>query len=145
MPVFLDSKAAICMARNEKGTERKCHIARRFLYAQHETKAGHASLFHISKQINPADVGTKNLSSTASKRKLSLVGVPIDEQGLIKGGCKRTDSNSDPAHDSTETKTKCSNGDHVPPVLTMTGDHDQPQLARCALARNMYDQPIVPT
>jgi hypothetical protein len=58
--------------------------------------------------------------------------------------CKRTDSNSDPAHDSTETETKCSNGDHVPPVLTMTGDHDQPQLARCALARTCMINPFSP-
>jgi hypothetical protein len=78
VPVFSDRSAAITISRNERGTHRTRHIARRYLYCCQANIAGDVQLLHISGDKHQlADLGTKNVPAFDSAYKLSIVEVPL--------------------------------------------------------------------
>ncbi len=63
MPMFIDSSSAIAMSRNSRDTRQTRHIRRRYHYVRYAVANGDATPYKIPGELNPADVGTKNLSA----------------------------------------------------------------------------------
>ena len=62
--LFTDSASAICMMNNNKDTKRTRHIERRIHFIRHAQQQGLFVPYKIAGELNPADVGTKNLRET---------------------------------------------------------------------------------
>jgi hypothetical protein len=75
IPILSDSSSAIAIASNEKETKRTKHIERRWQYIKYACLAAKAVLYHVDKDYNLADVGTKNLPHSSAKMKLSMMEV----------------------------------------------------------------------
>ena len=61
VPFFTDSESALAMGNSIKDTKRTRHIQRRIHYVRDGVASGAFEGHHIEGEVNPADVGTKNL------------------------------------------------------------------------------------
>ena len=60
--IFLDSKSAICMAKNGKDTKHTSHIARRMNLVRNGEKCKMKKIDWCEGGLQLADIGTKNVS-----------------------------------------------------------------------------------
>ena len=63
IPLFCDSQSALTIGENNKDTKRTRHIQRRVHYVRDNIASGNFEGHKIPGEFNPADVGTKNLTS----------------------------------------------------------------------------------
>jgi hypothetical protein len=85
VPIFTDSQATIDIARNDRGTSRTRHMARRQLFVRSFVRNGSALLLHIGgKRFQVADIGTKgDIVPDEFEYKLSIVEAPSSFDGAI--------------------------------------------------------------
>ena len=60
--IVLDSKSAICMAKNGKDTKHTRHIARRMHFLRNGKNCKMQKIYWCEGSLQLADIGTKNLS-----------------------------------------------------------------------------------
>ena len=60
--IFLDSKSAMCMAKNVKDTKHTIHIARRMQFVRNGEKCKMHKTYWCEGGVKLADIGTKNVS-----------------------------------------------------------------------------------
>lgn len=77
LPVFVDNSAAIAISSSERASAKTRHIARRHLFCREMHLSGAVNILHLSRDLQPSDVGTKNLSHAESAFKLSLLTAPL--------------------------------------------------------------------
>ena len=77
VPMFVDSKSAIAMMNHEKINKQNRHITRRIHIVRHAKATGVVMPLKIDGELNPADVGTKNLDATIFKRDKSVIHIKI--------------------------------------------------------------------
>jgi hypothetical protein len=75
IPIFTDSTSSIAITSVDKDTKRTEHIESRWQYIKYTCRSARAVLYHIDNTYQLADVGTKNLSNTEAKLKLSFMEV----------------------------------------------------------------------
>ena len=73
IPCLCDSESAIIIGSNLKDTKRTRHIQCRIHYARDNIAAGAFEPENIEGELNPADVGTKNLASDVLERHCEVV------------------------------------------------------------------------
>jgi len=78
VPIFTDSQATIDIARNDRGTPRTRHMARRSLYVRYCTSTGAIICYHVDgNQYQLADIGTKgDIAPADFDYKLSIMEAP---------------------------------------------------------------------
>ena len=74
----IDSASAICMMNNNKDTKRTHHIERRIHFLRHARENGIFIPYKIPGELNPADLGTKNLSESVIQNHLPMVHIPVN-------------------------------------------------------------------
>lgn len=77
VPVFVDNSAAIAISSSERSTAKTRHIARRHLFCREMHLSAAVQVLHLSRDLQPADLGTKNLPYSESSFKLSLISAPL--------------------------------------------------------------------
>jgi hypothetical protein len=75
VPILTDSKYAKDTATADKETKQTKHIERRWLYVKYAWQSTRISLYHISKDYQLADMGTKNVTGDDAQKKLSCMEV----------------------------------------------------------------------
>ena len=60
--IVLDSKSAMCMAKNGKDTKHTRHITRRMHFLRNEVKCRRHKIYWCEGGLQLADIGTKNVS-----------------------------------------------------------------------------------
>ena len=74
VPLLTDSTACQAITRNDKDTRRTRHIERRWLYTRMARQRGDIALHHVDGDKHQiADLGTKNVATSQSAYKLSVV------------------------------------------------------------------------
>ena len=76
--LFTDSASAICMMNNNKDTKRTRHIERRIHFLRHARQQGLFVPFKIAGELNPADLGTKNLTDTVIQSHMPMIHIPVN-------------------------------------------------------------------
>ncbi|MGH3054284.1 MAG: Ty1/Copia family ribonuclease HI, partial [Gaiellaceae bacterium] len=77
--IVLDNISAICMGKSFKDTEHTRHIMRRYHYVRQGIKSGLHELKWISKDVQLADNGTKNLTRSEAKPRNDCILVTVPE------------------------------------------------------------------
>ena len=73
LALFTDSKSAIAMIDCDHVTKYSRHIERRVHFVKQARMQGLIKVFKVPGEINPADVGTKNLSGTEIQKHLPVI------------------------------------------------------------------------
>jgi hypothetical protein len=78
VPIFTDSQATIDISRNDRGTSRTRHMARRALYVRYCRQTGAIVIYHVKgKQYQLSDIGTKgDVPPAEFEYKLSIIEAP---------------------------------------------------------------------
>ena len=74
---FVDSSSAIAMINSERDTKRTRHIERRVHFVRQAREQGIFFVTKIPGEINPSDVGTKNLSGAVMESHLPVIHVQV--------------------------------------------------------------------
>ena len=75
--LFTDSKSAIAMIEYNHVTKHSRHIDRCVHFVKQARLQGMFQVFKVQGEINPADVGTKNLSGTEIKNHVPMIHVRV--------------------------------------------------------------------
>ena len=78
IPVFCDSESAIAIGSNLKDTKRTRHIQRRVHYVRDNIDSRNHTVHKIDGELNPSDVGTKNLSADVLDSHVEVMHVTVD-------------------------------------------------------------------
>ena len=78
-PLFvLDSKYAMCMAKNSKDTKHTRYIARRMLFVRNGEKCRMHKIDWCEGGLKLADIGTKNVSETGLTPRVKYIMVILE-------------------------------------------------------------------
>ena len=75
--IFLDSRSAICMAKNGKDTKHTRHIARRMHYVRNGEKCKMHKMYWCEGVLQLADIVTKNVSEPALTPRMKYIMVRL--------------------------------------------------------------------
>ena len=76
---FVDSSSAIAMMNSDRDTKRTRHIERRVHFVRQAREQGVFTPFKIPGELNPSDVGTKNLAGPVIESHLPVLHVPVPQ------------------------------------------------------------------
>ena len=76
--IVLDSKSAMCMAKNGKETKHTRHIARRMNLVRNEEKCKMHKINWCEEGLKLADIGTKNLSEPDLTPRMKYIMVRLE-------------------------------------------------------------------
>ena len=76
--VVLDSKSAICMAKNGKDTKHTRHIARIIHFVRNGEKCNMHKINWCAEGLQLADIGTKNVSETDLTTRMKYIMVRLE-------------------------------------------------------------------
>ena len=76
--IVLDSKSAICMAKNGKDTKNTIHILRRMLFVRNGEKCKMHKIDWCEGGLQLADIGTKNVSEPDITPRMKCVMVRLE-------------------------------------------------------------------
>ena len=77
--IFLDSKSAMCMAKNGKYTKHTRHIARRMHFVRHGEKFKMHKIDWCEGGLQLADIGTKKLSEPDLTPRMKYIMVRLEK------------------------------------------------------------------
>ena len=78
--IVLDSKSAMCMAKNGKDTKHTRHIARRMHFVRNGEKMQDAKINWCEGGLQLADIGTKNVSEPDLTPRIKYIMVRIENR-----------------------------------------------------------------
>ena len=73
----VDSSSAIAMMANEKINKTNRHITRRVHFVRHAKASGALTPHKIDGELNPSDIGTKNLDATTFTKHKEMLQVQV--------------------------------------------------------------------
>ena len=76
--IFLDSKSAMCMAKNGKDTKHNRHIARIMRFVRNEEKCMMHKIDWCEGGLRLADIGTKNVSEPDLTPRMKYIMVRLE-------------------------------------------------------------------
>lgn len=77
IPFYCDSESALIIGENLKDTKRTRHIQRRIHYARDNIASGAFKRIVIDGKVNPANSGTKNLTSSILAQHIGVIHVTV--------------------------------------------------------------------
>ena len=76
--VFLDSKSAMCMAKNGRDTKHTIHIARIMHFLRNGEKCKMHKIYWCERGLQLADIGTKNGSETDLTPRMKYITIILE-------------------------------------------------------------------
>jgi hypothetical protein len=87
IPIYLDSKSAIELAKNSVHHERSKHIDVKFHFMREEVKKKNVELIHVTSEDQVADILTKPLPTMKFEKFKKLLGMKDEKEIKFKRGC----------------------------------------------------------
>ena len=98
--IILDSKFAMCMAKNGKDTKHTRHIARKINFVRNGEKCKMHKIDWCEGGLQLADIGTKNLSETDLTPRMKYIMVRLEN--LRQNTCTRGGDRVQDSHEEQE-------------------------------------------
>ena len=76
--IVLDSKSAICMAKNGKDTKHTRHISRRMHFVRNGEKCNMHKIYWCEGGLQLSDIGTKNVSEPELTQRMKYIMVRLE-------------------------------------------------------------------